>query len=138
MKNMGTAEKEISSKKLSSVIARILDDKKASDILVLNVAGVCVLSDYFVIASASSTTQVKGLTSSLRERVKELFGRIPNGDENDLKNRWNLLDYGDVIVHIMHNEQRENYALEKFWNHALKVDREDWEEESKEYSQYAR
>ncbi len=38
----------------------------------------------------------------------------------------------------MHNEQRENYALEKFWNHALKVDREDWIEESKEYSQYAR
>ena len=101
-------------------------------------ASVCVLSDYFVIASAGSTTQVKGLTSSLRERIKELFGRIPNGDENDLKNRWNLLDYGDVIVHIMHNEQRENYALEKFWNHALKVDREDWIEESKEYSQYAR
>ena len=99
--------------------------------MVLNVASVCVLSDYFVIASAGSTTQVKGLTSSLRERIKELFGRIPNGDENDLKNRWNLLDYGDVIVHIMHNEQRENYALEKFWNHALKVDREDWIEESK-------
>ena len=131
-------EKEVSSKKLSSVIARTLDDRKASDILVLNVASVCVLSDYFVIASAGSTTQVKGLTSSLRERIKELFGRIPNGDENDLKNRWNLLDYGDVIVHIMHNEQRENYALEKFWNKALKVDREDWIEESKEYSQYAR
>lgn len=131
-------EKEVSSKKLSSVIARTLDDRKASDILVLNVASVCVLSDYFVIASAGSTTQVKGLTSSLREKIKELFGRIPNGDENDLKNRWNLLDYGDVIVHIMHNEQRENYALEKFWNHALKVDREDWIEESKEYSQYAR
>ncbi len=131
-------EKEVSSKKLSSIIARTLDDRKASDILVLNVASVCVLSDYFVIASAGSTTQVKGLTSSLRERIKELFGRIPNGDENDLKNRWNLLDYGDVIVHIMHNEQRENYALEKFWNHALKVDREDWIEESKEYSQYAR
>ena len=131
-------EKEVSSKKLSSVIARTLDDKKASDILVLNVASVCVLSDYFVIASAGSTTQVKGLTSSLRERIKELFGRIPNGDENDLKNRWNLLDYGDVIVHIMHNEQRENYALEKFWNHALKVERDDWEEESKEYSQYAK
>ena len=131
-------EKEVSSKKLSSIIARVLDDKKASDILVLNVSGVCVLSDYFVIASASSTTQVNVLTSSLRERIKELFGRIPNGDENDLKNRWNLLDYGDVIVHIMHNEQRENYALEKFWNHALKVEREDWEEESKEYSQYAK
>lgn len=130
-------KKEVSSKKLASVAARILDDKKAEDILILNVANVCVLSDYFVIASAPSTTQVKGLTSSVRERVKELFGRIPNGDENDLKNRWNLLDYGDVIVHIMHFEQRETYALEKFWNHALKISREEWEEESKEYSEYA-
>ena len=104
--------------------------------MVLSVANICVLSDYFVIASASSTSQVKGLTSSLREKIKELFGRIPNGDENDLKNRWNLLDYGDVIVHIMHFEQRETYALEKFWNHALKVPREEWEEESKEYSVY--
>ena len=128
---------EVSSKKLSSIIARVLDDKKAVDISVLNVANVCVLSDYFVIASAASTTQVKGLTSSLREKIKELFGRIPNGDENDLKNRWNLLDYGDVIVHIMHTEVRESYALEKFWNHALKISREEWEEESKEYSRYA-
>ena len=128
---------EVSSKKLSSIIARVLDDKKAVDISVLNVANVCVLSDYFGIASATSTTQVKGLTSSLREKIKELFGRIPNGDENDLKNRWNLLDYGDVIVHIMHTEVRESYALEKFWNHALKISREEWEEESKEYSRYA-
>lgn len=129
---------EVSSKKLSSIIARVLDDKKAFDIAVLNVANVCVLSDFFVIASASSTTQVKGLTSSLRERIKELFGRIPNGDENDLKNRWNLLDYGDVIVHIMLNDVRESYALEKFWNHALKVSKEEWEEESKEFSVYSK
>ncbi|MCX4275613.1 MAG: ribosome silencing factor [Candidatus Gastranaerophilales bacterium] len=129
---------EVSSKKLSSIIARVLDDKKATDIAVLNVANVCVLSDFFVIASASSTTQVKGLTSSLRERIKELFGRIPNGDENDLKNRWNLLDYGDVIVHIMLNDVRESYALEKFWNHALKVSKEEWEEESKEFSVYSK
>ena len=129
-------KEDVSSKKLSSIIARFLDDKKAQEILVLSVANICVLSDYFVIASASSTSQVKGLTSSLREKIKELFGRIPNGDENDLKNRWNLLDYGDVIVHIMHFEQRETYALENFWNHALKVPREEWEEESKEYSVY--
>ena len=129
-------KEDVSSKKLSSIIARFLDDKKAQEILVLSVANICVLSDYFVIASASSTSQVKGLTSSLREKIKELFGRIPNGDENDLKNRWNLLDYGDVIVHIMHFEQREKKKKKKFWNHALKVPREEWEEESKEYSVY--
>ncbi len=128
--------KEISSKKLASVIARILDDFKADDIVILNVANVCVLSDYFVIASAQSSTQVKGLTSTVREKIKEYFGRIPAGDENDVKNRWNLLDYGDVVVHIMHFEQRETYALEKFWNHAFKLERDEWEEESKEFAKY--
>lgn len=129
-------QKEITSKKLASVIARLLDDSKALDIVILNVANVCVLSDYFVVASAQSTTQVKGLTSMVREKIKEYFGRIPSGDENDTKNRWNLLDYGDVVVHIMHQEQRETYALEKFWNHAFKLERDEWEEESKEYSRY--
>lgn len=128
--------KDITSKKLASVVARILDDSKAQDIVILNVAHVCVLSDYFVVASATSTTQVKGLTSMVREKIKEHFGRIPAGDENDAKNRWNLLDYGDVVVHIMHFEQRETYALEKFWNHAFKLERDEWEAESKEFARY--
>ncbi len=127
---------EVTSKKLASAIARILDDKLAQDILILDISKVSTMSDYFVIASASSAPQVKGLTESAREKVKELFGRIPKGDENDKKNRWNLLDYGDVVVHIMHQEAREIYALEKFWNHALKITREDWEAESKEYGMY--
>lgn len=127
---------EITSKKLACAIARILDDKLAQDILILDISKVSVMSDYFVIVSATSAPQVKGLTESTREKVKELFGRIPKGDENDKKNRWNLLDYGDVVVHIMHQEAREVYALEKFWNHALKITREDWEAESKEYGIY--
>ena len=128
--------KDITSKKLASVVARILDDFKAEDIVILNLTNVCVLSDYFVIASAQSSTQVKGLTSTVREKIKEYFGRIPAGDENDVKNRWNLLDYGDVVVHIMHQEQRETYALEKFWNHSFKLEQQEWEEESKEFAKY--
>ncbi len=127
---------DVTSLKLASVVTRILDDAKAQDITILNVGNVCVLSDYFVIASANSATQVKGLTSTVRVKVKEYFKRLPSGDENDIKNRWNLLDYGDVVVHIMHFEQRETYALEKFWNHAFKVEQSQWEEESKEFAKY--
>lgn len=126
----------VESKKLASVIARILDDKQAKNIVILSISGVSVITDYFVIASGTSSTQVKALTGSVREKVKELFGRIPHGSENDDKNRWNLLDYGEVVVHIMHEEQRETYALEKFWNHALKLGREVWEKESEEYKVY--
>ena len=127
---------EVGSKKLASAIARILDDKLAKDILILNISNVSVMSDYFVIASGTSAPQVKALSESVKEKIKEIFSRTPTGRENDPKNRWNLLDYGDVVVHIMHEEQRKIYALEKFWNHALKMDRAVWEEESKEFSTY--
>ncbi len=128
--------KDVTSKKLVSTIARILDDNKGKDIVILNVANVSVLSDYFVIVTANSTPQVKGLTENVKDKIKELFDRIPQGKENDAKNRWNLLDYGDVVVHIMHFEQRELYQIEKFWNHALKMDRETWEKESLEFAKY--
>ena len=127
---------EITSYKLASVVARILDDKLAKDITILNISNVSVLADYFVICSADTNTQVKSLTGYVRDRVKHLFERIPCGEENDLKNRWNLLDYGDVIVHVLHREERETYAIEKFWSHAHKIEREDWEAESKDYSEY--
>lgn len=127
---------DISSYKLASVIARILDDKLGKDITILNISNVSVLADYFVICSADTNTQVKSLTGYVRDRIKHLFDRIPAGEENDLKNKWNLLDYGDVIVHVLHREERETYALEKFWSHAHKVEKEAWEEESKEYSEY--
>lgn len=133
---MENVSQKIASEKFASVIARILDDNKAQDIIILNVANVCSLSDYFIIATGTSTTQVRGLTQTVRKKIKDLFKRIPQGDEKDMQNRWNLLDYGEVVVHIMHPEQRENYKIEQFWNHALKLEREVWELNSKEYSIY--
>ena len=134
MENM----ENITSDKLSSVIARILDDKLGKDIAILNISNVSVLADYFVICSADTSTQVRALTSYVKEDVKKLFERLPNGQEHDLKNRWNLLDYGDVVVHILHKEERETYAIEKFWNHAFKVSEDKWKKESKEYSEYTK
>ena len=128
--------KEISSQKFACAIARFLDDKLAKDISILNIANISVLADYFVICSADTNTQVKALTGNTRAKVKEVFERIPAGEENDLKNRWNLLDYGDVIVHILHKEERETYAIEKFWNNALRIPEETWMAESKEYATY--
>lgn len=128
--------KDISSDKFASAIARMLDDKQAKDIKILNIANISVLADYFVICSSDSPTHVKSLTGYVRESVKEIFERIPIGEENDVKNRWNLLDYGDVIVHVLHREERETYALERFWNHAFCMDEEEWKEKSKEFSIY--
>ena len=116
--------------------ANALNNKKGKNLQIIKVGDLTILAHYFVLASGTSSTQVKALTGTVREKIKELFERIPHGSENDEKNRWNLLDYGEIVVHIMHEEQRETYALEKFWNHALKLSRETWEKESEEYKVY--
>ena len=127
---------DFTSEKLASAIARFLDDNKAIDVVILNVANVCSLSDYFIIATGTSTTQVRGLTETVKKKVKDIFKRIPIGSETEKMNRWNLLDYGEVVVHIMHSVERENYKIEKFWSHAMTVPRETWEENSKEFTMY--
>ena len=127
---------EVDSQKLACVIARVLDDKLASNISILNISNVSSIGDFFVIASADSPTQVKALMMHTKEMIKKHFGRSPIRMENDIKNRWNLLDYGDVIVHILHKDERETYAIEKFWNHAFSISEETWMKESEEYSEY--
>ena len=128
--------KDLTSYKFACAVARFLDDKIAKDISILNISNVSSFADYFVICSAQSNTQVKALTENLADKVKQTFTRLPVGKENDVKNRWNLLDYGDVVVHILHQEDREAYAIEKFWSHAFSVPRETWLKESEEYSEY--
>lgn len=128
--------KEITSYKFACAVARFLDDKIASNISILNISNVSSFADYFVICSAQTNTQVKSLTENLSEKVKSVFTRLPLGKENDIKNRWNLIDYGDVVVHILQEEERSTYAIEKFWNHAFSIPRETWLKESEEYSEY--
>ena len=127
---------EISSYKFACVVARFLDEKIASNISILNISNVSSFADYFVICSAQTNTQVKALTENLSDKVKTTFSRLPLGKENDAKNRWNLIDYGDVVVHILQQDERNTYAIEKFWNHAFSIPTETWLKESIEYSEY--
>ena len=129
-------KKDIDSKLLACVIARILDDKLGKEISILNIGHVSSLADYFVIVTGDSTPQVKALMENVKDVIKKTFGRLPSRIENDAKNRWNLLDYGDVVVHILHKEERETYAIEKFWNNAFSISEKEWKEISKEYSIY--
>ena len=129
-------EEKITSYKFACAVARFLDEKIAKDISILNISNVSSFADYFVICSAQTNTQVKALTENLTDKVKSTFSRLPLGKENDAKNRWNLVDYGDVIVHILHQEDRDAYAIEKFWNHAFRIPEETWLKESEEYSDY--
>lgn len=127
---------ELTSYKFACVVARFLEEKIAKDISILNISNVSSFADYFVICSAQTSTQVKALTENLTDKVKTTFARLPIGRENDAKNRWNLIDYGDVVIHILHQEDRDAYAIEKFWNHAFSIPQETWLKESEEYSEY--
>ena len=127
---------ELTSYKFACIVARFLEEGIAKDISILNISNVSSLADYFVICSAQTSTQVKALTENLSDKVKSTFSRLPIGRENDVKNRWNLIDYGDVVIHILQQDEREAYAIEKFWNHAFSIPQETWMNESKEYSKY--
>lgn len=128
---------ELDSHKFACAIAQFLDDKLGKEIVILNISNVSSLADYFVIVTGDSTPQVKALMETVKDNVKTKLGKLPLRIENDSKSRWNLLDYGDVVVHILHKEDRETYAIEKFWNHAYSVSEEEWREIGKEYSEYA-
>ncbi|MBQ8459507.1 ribosome silencing factor [bacterium] len=127
---------EIDSKKFACIVAQFLDDKLGKDITILNISNVSSLADYFVIVTGDSTPHVKALMETVKDRVKLAFSRLPVRQENDAKNRWNLIDYGDVVVHILHKEERETYAIEKFWNHAFSIVEDEWRDISKDYSEY--
>lgn len=136
MEKQKEVKEELSSYKFACIVARYLDDYKGKDISILNISNVSSMTDYFVICSSDTSTQVKALTENVRTTVKKNFSRMPLRIENDLRNRWNLLDYGDVVIHILHKEERETYAIEKFWNNSFSIQESDWMKESDEYSIY--
>jgi len=92
----------------------ILEDKKAKDIKVIEIADVSSIADYFIIASGSSNTQVQAMSGELELKMKEA-GYKMKSKEGYRNGRWILLDFGDLIVHNFHEEERQIYSLEKIW-----------------------
>ena len=101
-------------------IVDALDDKRAKNIAVLDLVGISSSLDYFVVATGESEPQLKALEAGVRERLKEA-GVMPKGVEGP-SNRWVLLDYGNVVVHIMSPEARDFYDLEGLWADADRMD----------------
>ncbi len=95
--------------------------KKAVDPKVLEMTGLTIIADYFVICSGDSTTQVKAIAESI-ERECSAKGINPLGIEGLNYGHWVLLDYGDVVVHVFEKETREYYNLEKLWMDAKTIE----------------
>jgi len=88
--------------------------KKALDITVLDIRDVSILADYFIICSGNSTTQVKSIADEIKVKMQEA-GFLLHHVEGYKEEKWILLDYRDVVIHVFHSREREFYNLEKLW-----------------------
>ena len=100
-------------------IANVLSDKKALDIVMLNMKKMSSVCDYFVIATGTSTTHVRALSDSVIAKLKEK-GQLLRHVEGEREASWVLLDFGDVVCHFFLEETRARYALEKLWGRTSK------------------
>ena len=99
---------------LARKIAAVLDEKKASDIVIIDLSDKSIIADYFVIASGRSTTAVKSLTDNVDEKLSK-EGIEPLRRDGFSEAKWIAVDYGSVILHVFHEETREYYRLERLW-----------------------
>ncbi|MFN2341053.1 MAG: ribosome silencing factor [Halanaerobium sp.] len=118
----------LSIKDIALLAADAADDKKAEDIDILDVQGLTVIADYFVICSANSDQQVRAIARAIDDKLSEK-GIEPQKIAGMDDARWVLMDYADVIVHVFKKREREYYDLERLWSDAEKILRQ---EEKKE------
>ena len=104
---------------------KTLDQKKAQDITVLKIEELTVISDYFVIASATSTTQLKALANEVEYELEKENVKVSHIEGYD-SGSWILRDYGYLIVHLFLKDSRMFYSLERLWSDAKQIDIEEW------------
>ena len=108
-------------KEIMLTAAKALDGKKAQDLRVLAIGDLSILADYFVLATGTSTTQVKALADEVDYQLSQQ-GVEPARREGYGSAAWILLDYGSVVVHVFQPESRELYNLDKLWSDGKPVD----------------
>lgn len=101
-------------KDIAKKIAAAANDKKAKDILLLNMEGLSPVTDFYVVCSASNSTLVKAIADNIEDKLAEA-GVHPTHKEGYADARWVLLDYGDVVAHVFLEEERDFYNLEQLW-----------------------
>ena len=102
-------------KKMQQLIYEIVSDAKGQDISVLDVRRLTDITDYMIIASGASTRHVNGIARKLIDKMRELSYK-PLGVEGEDTGEWVLIDFGDVVAHVMHPQTRDFYSLEKLWS----------------------
>jgi ribosome-associated protein len=109
------------SRKLALLCRELADNKKAENILILDVRGLSSVTDYFVIASGTSEPHLRAIVDEVVDRLREDDDLRPNAIDGAFHTAWVVLDYFNVIVHVMRKDVREHYDLETLWGDAPRV-----------------
>ena len=121
--NAKTDSDDLAAAKRMAIDAAIAaDDRKASDIRILQLSDISYIADFFVIATGFSNTQVRAISRNIELALEEKWQRQPLRTEGQTEGSWILQDYGEIIVHIFMPDERDFYDLEAFWGHATEVD----------------
>ena len=113
---------EYTIEQLAFLAAEAADDRKAGDMVLINIGEVSTLADYLLIVTGFSKVQLRAISDSVADKLEEDLDRVPLRTEGHNKGGWILLDYGDLIVHILMPDLREFYSLEAFWGHGQIVE----------------
>jgi ribosome-associated protein len=106
---------------LAKVAALAADDKLATTITAIDVSEQLALTDVFVIVSASTDRQVGAIVDEVEDKLRET-GAMPVRREGEREGRWVLIDYGDIVVHVQHDEERNFYELERLWKDCPEIE----------------
>lgn len=109
------------SKEMARIACNALDEKKGEDIKVIDIAGVSVLADYFIIANGTNESQVRALVDNVEEELHKAGYEVKQR-EGYGSGKWVLLDFGDIIVHVFDKENRLFYDLERIWRDGKAID----------------
>jgi ribosome-associated protein len=109
---------QMSPEQVATAVARLAGDRKALDIIQLDLRGMIGYTDYFVICTGRTERQTKAIHDGIYEGMKSQYGRLPERVEGVSGSRWILLDYLDAVVHVFTPETREYYRLEQLWGEA--------------------
>ncbi|WP_426447875.1 ribosome silencing factor [Paenibacillus sp. S-38] len=112
----------IQPEELLELVVDAAEDKKAMNLVALNLKGISLIADYFMICHGNSETQVQAIATEIRKRAEEKGARVRGLEGMDTA-RWVLVDLGDVVVHVFHRDDREYYNIERLWSDAKVVER---------------
>ena len=113
---------DLSSKQLACFAARVVDDKKASDTLVIEVGPILAVVEYFVITGAANRRLVRSLADDVEGQIRIETGRSPLRVEGAREQQWVLIDYGDIVIHVFSDETRSFYEIERLYRDAPFID----------------